>query len=188
MKVLVLNDTRADENPGCQATVSSLVRELTRVTSGDVITRPRGDGYEHYASLANGDDANSHDRWHSATRRFALASDLPRALDEVDLVVANLEGTFHHHTVGALALGGALAIAHQMGKRVWAVNGSVEAIEPWLLSSALAPADWLAVREPLSWRWLTAQGLQPRSAADFAFLIDASCRPRQVQRQQSRAA
>jgi hypothetical protein len=171
MRVLLLNDTRADENPGCQATVASLVSGLSRLTSGEVVTRLRGDGYEHFASLIADGEAFSSDRWQTAVRRFALESDLPDALRDADLVVANLEGTFHHHTVGALSLGGAMAIAHRMGKRVWAVNGSVEAIEPWLLSAALAPAEWLSVREPISHRWLVEQGLNARSAADCVFLM-----------------
>ena len=173
MRVLLLNDTRADENPGCQATVASLISELSRLTPGEIATRPRGDGYEYFTGLVADGNAGSRDRWHDAVRRFALDSDLPDALRNADLVVANLEGTFHHHTVGALALGGAMAIAHQMGKRVWAVNGSVEAIEPWLLAATLAPAERIAVREPVSRRWLASQGLDARPAADCAFLFDA---------------
>ena len=178
MRVLLLNDTRADENPGCQATVTALISELSRLTSGEIVTRPRGDGYEHFAGLIADDKASSPQDWQSAVRRLALSSDLPGALRHADLVVVNLEGTFHHHTLGALALGGAMAIAHQMGKRVWAVNGSVEAIEPWLLSNALAPAEWLAVREPVSSRWLQQQHLHTRATADCAFLLDDFTRRR----------
>jgi Polysaccharide pyruvyl transferase len=173
MRVLLLNDTRADENPGCQATVTALISELSRIGAREVITRPRSDGYKHFTSLIADHKTSSPDDWRSAVRRFALNSDLASAIGGADLVVANLEGTFHHQTIGALALGGAMAIAHQMGKRVWAVNGSVEAIEPWLLSAALVQAEWVSVREPVSARWLSGQGINAHSSADCAFLIDA---------------
>ena len=172
MRVLLLNDTRADENPGCQATVALLIAELSRLAGGDIATRLRGDGYEYFAPLVTDGRAHSRERWEDAVRRFALASDLVETLHRSDLVVANLEGTFHHHTVGALALGGAMTIAHQMGKRVWAVNGSVEAIDRWLLAAALAPSQWISVREPVSRRWLAGQGIDARLAADCVFLGD----------------
>lgn len=172
MHVVLLNDTRADTNPGCQATVSTLVRQLGAGLDARVTTRPRGEGYQHFAPLAGTSRAHAADAWYHAVSALAHDAELSAALAAADLVVANLEGTFHHHTVGALALGGAMALAHRLGRPLWAINGTVEAIEPWLLAATLMPAAHVAVREPRSARWLRARGLVATSAADAAFLAE----------------
>lgn len=172
MHVVLLNDTRADPNPGCQATVSTLVRQLGVGLDAHVSTRPRGEGYQHFAPLAGTARAHAADAWYHAVSALARDADLVEALTAADLVVANLEGTFHHHTVGALALGGAMALTHRLGRPLWAVNGTVEAIEPWLLAATLLPAARVAVREPRSARWLRARGVVATAAADAAFLAE----------------
>ena len=172
MQVVVLNDTRADPNPGCQATVSMLVRQLAVTLDASVSTRPRGDGYERFTPMVAAGRAHSPADWYHAVTQLQRDSDLARALRGADLVVANLEGTFHHHTVGALALGGAIAVAHRVGTPVWAVNGTVEGIDPWLLAATLMPAAHVAVREPRSARWLAARGVIATSAADAVFLAE----------------
>jgi hypothetical protein len=165
MNVLLLNDTRADPNPGCQATVWSLVHHLSSALSAHVTTRPRGDAYEYFADLVSQERAHVAEDWLSAVNRLEDSSPLAAAIADADLVVANLEGTFHHHMVGALALGGALALAHRAGKRVWVVNGTVDAIDEWLLAQTLAQAEYVAVREPRSVRWLQERGLIVTAAA-----------------------
>lgn len=171
MHVVLLNDTRADPNPGCQATVSVLSRQLAVALDARIHTRPRGEGYSAFAPLA-GEAGAAHDvrAWSAAVDQLARDPSLVRGLCAADLVVANLEGTFHHHTVGALALGGTLALAHRLGRPVWALNGTVEAIDRWLLDAALGPAARVSVREPWSARWLAARGLHATLAADAAFL------------------
>lgn len=172
MHVVLVNDTRADTNPGCQATVSTLVRQLGAGLDARVSTRPRGEGYQHFAALAGTSRAHCPEAWHQAVTALASDAALTAALSRADLVVANLEGTFHHHTVGALALGGTIAVAHRLGRPLWAVNGTVEAIDPWLLAATLAPAARISVREPRSARWLRARGIAATSAADAAFLAE----------------
>ena len=172
VNVLLLNDTRVDPNPGCQATVTMLVRLVTSTLSARVVTRPRGDGYDCFGSLVTDGLARSSAHWEHALRRLEAHAPLVDAVAAADVVVANLEGTLHHHTVGALALGGAMALAHRMGKRVWAVNGTVEGIDPWLIDEALRPAEYVAVREPRSVAWLAAHGIAAVPAADAAFLAD----------------
>lgn len=171
--ILLLNDTRLDPNPGCQATVRGLIDQLARLTDLPIQTRPLGDGYQYFSPLVERRKAHTPTAWDIAVTQRLGDGDFRAAIERADLVVANLEGTFHHHTVGALALGGALAAAHRLNRRVWAVNGSVEAIEPWLLESALSPCEIVAVREPCSHRWLNAQGLSSRLSTDCAFLSDA---------------
>ncbi|MEP7117877.1 MAG: polysaccharide pyruvyl transferase family protein, partial [Acidobacteriota bacterium] len=173
MQVLVLNDTRADSNPGCQATVSMLVHHLSVTLHAEVRTRPRGEGYDHFSPMVAAGRAHSPADWYRAVTRLDGDSALAEAVGAADLVVANLEGTFHHHAVGALALGGAIAVAHRAGTPVWAVNGTVEGIDPWLLAAALMPAQHVAVREPRSARWLAARGIIATAAADAAFLAAA---------------
>ncbi|MCC7034628.1 MAG: polysaccharide pyruvyl transferase family protein [Acidobacteria bacterium] len=170
MRVVLLNDTRADPNPGCQATVSVLVRQLAAALDARVTTRPRGEGYDAFAPLIASGAAHDAVAWSTAVDRLAADSGLADALCSADLVVANLEGTFHHHTVGALALGGTLALAHRLGRPVWALNGTVEGIDRWLLDLTLVPAAHVSVREPRSARWLAARGLHATLAADAAFL------------------
>ena len=172
MKVVLLNDTRCDPNPGCQATVSTLVRLLSTALDAQVMTRPRGEGYEHFSAMARDGRARSRLAWGHGVDALAGTKTLLDALASADLVVANLEGTFHHHTVGALALGGAVALAHRVGTPVWAVNGSVQDIEPWLLADTLAPAAHVAVREPWSARWLHVHGVPATVAGDAAFLAE----------------
>jgi len=170
MTSLLLNDTRVDRNPGCQATVSALVRQLGHATRGGLATLGRGHGYAYFEDLVRHGRTPSSEAWRAAVDALAADPSLRDAIERADLVVANLEGTFHHQSIGALALGGALAVAHRMGKRVWAVNGSVEAIEPWLLHEALGPAEYLAMREPRSVAWLARHGLTAVQSADAVFL------------------
>lgn len=173
MQVVLLNDTRRDPNPGCQATVSALARHLAVVLDARVVTRPRGEGYRHFAAMAAGARRDSQADWQDGVDALRRDRALADALGTADLVVANLEGTFHHHSVGALALGGALAIAHRAGTPVWAVNGSVEGIAPWLLAETLVPAAYVAAREPWSARWLRTHGVdRTTTSADAAFLIE----------------
>jgi polysaccharide pyruvyl transferase WcaK-like protein len=177
MRALLLNDTRCDPNPGCQATVAGLLGLLSERTAASIDTISLGYGYEHFAALVENGNGRAAAEWLRAVDSLSRDSHLTQAIASADLVVANLEGTFHHHTVGALALGGALALAHRLDKRVWAVNGTVEDIEPWLLAEAFARCEHLSVREPVSGRWLRRQGLRATTAADCAFLADIFSAP-----------
>jgi hypothetical protein len=187
MEIVLLNDTRVDRNPGCQATVTSLVADLTLATTGRVTTRPRGDGYGHFTDLIRDGLAHDANAWSRAVDRLSAERAFAAALESADLIVANLEGTFHHHTIGALSLGGAIAAAHRMTKRVWAVNGTVDSIDRWLLEAVLSPAEYLAVREPQSQRWLAANGIAATLSADCAFTLDAFRDRRQVEPARRRA-
>jgi polysaccharide pyruvyl transferase WcaK-like protein len=109
------------------------------------------------------------DEWHAAVDEWDAEGDVAEVLAGVDALVVNLEGTFHHHTVGALALGAVMAIAQRRGHPVWAVNGTVDGVERWLLRETLARVQYLAVREPRSRRWLAARGVRAVQAADCAF-------------------
>jgi polysaccharide pyruvyl transferase WcaK-like protein len=111
----------------------------------------------------------SRDEWRAAVDEWDAEGEVADDLARVDALVVNLEGTFHHHTVGALALGAVMAIAQRLGRPVWAVNGTVEGVERWLLAETLACARYVAVREPRSRRSLAARGVRAVQAADCAF-------------------
>jgi polysaccharide pyruvyl transferase WcaK-like protein len=178
MRILLVNDTRGDPNVGCRATVAGL-GQLLASRAGDIVaTLPVGFRYEIFRPLIAAGQQHDVEAWRAAVEQLARDEQLIAQLTSVDLVVANLEGTFHHHTIGALALGGLLAVAHRRGVPVWAVNGSVQAIDPWLLAETLKPADYVAVREPMSARFLAEQGLDAVAAADGVFLIESLFRPR----------
>ena len=68
MYVLLINDTRRDPNPGCQATVSSLVRLIEEQVGLPVRTLPIGTGYECVESVPVGKDAEAH--WRLAVDRL----------------------------------------------------------------------------------------------------------------------
>jgi len=170
MHVTLVNDTRQDRNPGCQATVSSLVCLLEESLQTTVRTLPLGTGYDHFLRVPAGAAAEA--AWRLAVDDLERDLAVRDAFKDASRIVVNLEGTFHHHTVGALALGGLIAVAHRQGLPVWAVNGTVEGVEPWLLKATLATVEYLAVREPMSAVWLEEQGLSPVLSADCAVLAD----------------
>lgn len=180
MRILLINDTRGDVNVGCRATVAGLEQLLASRVGDIVATLPVGFRYEIFRPLVDAGQQHDADAWRAAVEELARDEQLIARLTSVDLVVANLEGTFHHHTIGALALGGLLAVAHRRGVPVWAVNGSVQAIDPWLLAETLKPADYVAVREPMSVRWLARHGLDAVAAADCVFLMESLFRRRHV--------
>jgi hypothetical protein len=168
VRVALFNDTRVDPNPGCQATVGGLVALLQR-DAEIVVSRPVGYGYGRFAALAGARRTVCRDEWRAAVDEWHADGEVADDLARVDALVVNLEGTFHHRTVGALALGAVMALAHRLECPVWAVNGTVDGVERWLLDETLARTRYLAVREPLSRRWLAARGVRAVQAADCAF-------------------
>jgi hypothetical protein len=177
MRITLVNDTRIETSPGCHATVAGLLHLLRTTTGADVRTVPPAAGHERFAPMVASGRARSATHWREAVAQLAKDDLLRSALEDTDLVVVNLEETFHHHTVGALALGGVMALAHRRGIPVWAVNGTVEDIDLWLLQETLARASHLAVREPFSAVWLRALGLRASLAADCAVLANIFAAP-----------
>jgi len=172
VRILLLNDTRCDQNPGCQATVAALIRQLVSATGAAIATRSRGDGYGPFFEMVRRGEQHSAEAWQAAVDVLATDVGFTDALTSADLVVVNLEGTFHHQSLGALALGGALALAHRSGVRAWAVNGTVDAIDRWLIEAALGPCEHVAVREPRSVAFLAAHGVRATAAADCVFALE----------------
>lgn len=177
MRITLVNDTRIEVNPGCHATMAGLESLLHGTTGADLRRLPLGLGHDVFAGVVASGDGRSRKHWCEGVDKLADNPELAAAFGETELVVVNLEGTFHHHTVGALALGGVMALAHRRNVPVWAVNGTVQDIEPWLLQESIARATHLAVREPLSLRWLRERGLRASLSADCALLANIFAAP-----------
>jgi hypothetical protein len=92
---------------------------------------------------------------------------------EADSIILNGEGTIHHTGVGALTLMGFCKIAKELGKKVFILNCSIFDLEPFLLETLRDCVDGIAVREPLSLRYLSDHGIPATQAADCLFLIES---------------
>lgn len=99
-----------------------------------------------------------------------LAAHMSPLIQECDCLVVNGEGTIHDDGVGALALVGMCVAAKRLGKQVRLLNASVFDLDPLLLKALREHVDDLAVREPISQRYLEIQGIKSRLSADCLFL------------------
>jgi polysaccharide pyruvyl transferase WcaK-like protein len=91
---------------------------------------------------------------------------------EADTIILNGEGTIHHAGVGALTLLGFCKIAKELGKKVFILNCSIFDLEPFLFEALRDYVDGIAVREPLSLRYLAEYGIPTTQAADCLFLME----------------
>ena len=108
--------------------------------------------------------------WNDANA--ALASMFAPLWHEADSIVLNGEGTIHHTGVGALTLLGFCKIAKELRKKVFIINCSIFDLEPFLLEALRDYVDGIAVREPLSLRYLADHGIPATQAADCVFLME----------------
>lgn len=91
---------------------------------------------------------------------------------EADTIILNGEGTIHHAGVGALTLMGFCKIAKDLGKKVFVLNCSIFDLESFLLEALRNCVDGIAVREPLSQRYLADHGIPATQSADCLFLME----------------
>src|SRR4029079_11032492 len=96
MKGLLLNDTRIDPNPGCQATVSSLLRLLASAGIDLVATLPVGYGYHHYAELVGLGKNHDPDAWYAVVSGLTGDRSLFEAIDAADGGLVTLGRPFAH--------------------------------------------------------------------------------------------
>jgi len=87
-------------------------------------------------------------------------------------MILNGEGTIHHAGVGALTLLGFCKIVKELNKKIVIVNCSIFDLEPFLLETLREYVDGIAVREPLSFRYLSDHGIPAMQAADCLFLME----------------
>lgn len=86
-----------------------------------------------------------------------------------DHVVINGEGTMHHDRPGAFALLGWAHAAKRLGKHVALVNCTIESFGPAFWDLLRPAVDYLAVREPNSYRYVQPHFPNVQQAADAIF-------------------
>jgi hypothetical protein len=199
MKILLLNDTAQEANAGSRGTQRGL-RELLARGGGEIVrsvkvhfgqrrfeaaARQRRPGLlDRLHALGRGGAAGLSEalevdagRWESCAREWE--SDIEGFFGDVELVVLNGEGTLHRNRASALSL---LALARAALRRdlpLWVVNATLQDMSPDLLIPILRASAHVAVREPLSHRWLSQLGFtRAELASDCLFLLaDLAPRP-----------
>ena len=196
MKVLLINDTRAELNPGCQATVSELISFVHANTNNAKIeTIAHGDSYDafnhsniylykkkeklknYYIRIGNKLKLFKKSKIKASTFNFnlwegALSHISQFTKDKIaqsDLVIVNMEGTIHNNRVGGFALLGLAYFAKTQGKKVAMVNGSYQNMPEELTKSVLNRFDFISVREIESYKYLKSNEIDLNLIPDFAF-------------------
>jgi len=186
---IFLNNTSGTSNPGCQGTShllnGGLIRSGLKILSDCSIGY--GESIYRRATLSRHTPSKrerilscvgiSHSKspfilsnsW--ATANASLAPKFASLWQETDSIIVNGEGTIHHSGVGALTLLGFCKIAKELGKKVFITNCSIFDLEPFLLKTLRDCVDRVAVREPLSLRYLADHGIPATQAADCLFLM-----------------
>jgi hypothetical protein len=185
MKILIINDTRIEKNPGCHATVGALIGFITEnVRSSQIKTLPLGTLYDvfqpyqffklsflkrvlrkvfniHYQNFFN------LKRW-KHTVKTKIPKTIHMLIEDSDLVVINMEGTIHHNSVGAMSLMGLAYLSSLKKKKVAMVNGSYESMNDILTDFVFKRIDFLSVRELCSYDLLKTK-YPVELIPDFAF-------------------
>lgn len=161
MKVMLCNDTATKSHAGCRAVSDAHARMLGRlghaVTARFFVNEIRIDGVDRFDALIA--EVERDDRFMAA-------------LDGVEAVIVNGEGTIHYGS--GLALIAALHVAKRRGKATLLVNCLFEAVP--LDAGLLDAFDRLRVRETRSAAYLRARGVacvQTFDSAVAARFIDA---------------
>lgn len=145
MKVMVCNDTAVKSHVGCRAVSDAHARMLGRlghaVTARFFVNEIRVDGEDRFEQLVAAVERDD---------RFMAA------LDGVEAVVVNGEGTIHHGS--GLALIAALHVAKRRRKATLLVNCLLEEVP--LADDLLAAFDRLSVRETRSAAYMRSRGVE----------------------------
>lgn len=190
MRSIFLNITSGTSNPGCQGTTHLLKTGLIRSGAQILADCPIGYGDSVYRRASSPPQSPS---WKQRVlSRFGVRpaqqkenlfksweegniANLPKLSSvwrEADSILVNGEGTIHHAGVGALTLLGFCKNAKRLGKKVYILNASIFDLEPFLLDALGETVDGIAVREPLSFRYLNTHGISATQAADCLFLME----------------
>ncbi|THK34628.1 hypothetical protein EHS39_29330 [Ensifer sp. MPMI2T] len=188
-KVVVANETGYTSNPGCRAVRRGISRlmELSDVRIGGAL--PLGFWANEFSELApvrenwlirqDGKFASGTEKaapidtvkW-KQIRNVLLRRDdaFSKALEEVDTLVINGEGSLHHNFPRALALLAMISIAAERGKRVALLNSTIQAMDSELLMEVLPALGFCHVREQRT--LLAIRDFQPSAfaAPDLAVL------------------
>ncbi|MFD0989572.1 polysaccharide pyruvyl transferase family protein [Mariniflexile jejuense] len=185
MNVLLINDTRIEKNPGCHATVSALIDFIKEnIEDVDVDTLMLGQEYNVF------NNGNLHKRNFLSKILFKLfkinikqfnynfweflalnklSEKTRNAITGSDLVVINMEGTIHSNSTAAFTLMAMAFYTNSIGKKVAMLNGSYQSMNRRLSKEVLNKVDFLAVREPISLKYLESLNISAFIIPDFAF-------------------
>jgi len=198
MKILLINDTRNEDNVGCHATVNELIRFVkAHIGYSEFDTLPMGTEYDHFL------DCNLYRtvRGHSSGKK--LKSSLSRLFNKnpsweydyrclnfgywksnyvdllsertknylqvYDFIIVNMEGTIHHNNHASIALLSMVRFCIKVNKIVWMVNGTYQSIDSQFTEEVLPLVNFVAVREPRSKESLASQVDDVQVIPDFAF-------------------
>lgn len=145
MKVMLCNDTATKSHVGCRAVSDAHARMLGRlghaVAARFFVNEIRTDGIDRFDDIVALVERNA---------RFMAA------LETVDAVIVNGEGTIHH--TSGLALIAALHVAKRHGKATFLVNCLLQQVP--LDSDVLDAFDHLSVREVRSFEYARSRGIR----------------------------
>lgn len=174
-RILLVNDTSSESNPGCRAASTAITRMLS--TRGQIAVKlPLGYGADFFKAvpgvrrrcvLKRDGFFNTYDElvteveidcWRRAAEEaFGAGQEFAEALAQVDEVFVNAEGSVHHNFPRALSV---LALCRQSalaGKPLYVLNASLMAMDSGLLNESLAGAALIHLRESLSADYLRSQ-------------------------------
>lgn len=203
LEILVINDTRnADSNPGCKATMTSLLDEVKHHwPNANITTLPLGHGKHHFFDLAGEQKPPSifekisnkfkkkasfssehydvqlppidQTKWEQACSNFVKTeTSVIKEIMKCDIIIANMEGSIHHNSPYGLSIICIGKIAKSHNKKVIFTNGSIHKMDIQLLQKEFSKFDYISVREPLSFEFLSTNRIKVNQGADYAFLSE----------------
>lgn len=200
MKILLINDTRIESNPGCHATVNELLKYINNFIKDSYIeTLHVGSEYDifkgksvlkktSYYKITNKlkkviSKSNFHLNTHHSINNVNIrlwkkisqnnfSIHVKELIKSKDLIIINMEGTIHDNNIGALTLLAFAYYSKKVGKKVIMTNGSYFKIDKKLSKIVLKNIDFISVREIISYNQLKQTIKNIYLIPDFAFKAD----------------
>ena len=199
MKILLANDTSCNYNPGCKGTIAGLkflfeesehciirslpvgygqnlfnncLRDKPQKKVIGLIRRMKSCIFRRDTDIAWNWKAPAIDPVQWSVGRKQLNETSCGIWENIDICVINGEGTIHHNQLSALALIALALQAKENDKKVWLVNATIQEMDETLMELLLSACDYIVLREPLSYRWLSKLSFSVELAADPVFLLN----------------
>lgn len=141
MKLLVLNDTRAELHYGCDLVMQAILSKLNCKGENEVVTLPNTAGVDEIR------------------REFVDG--------KPDKVIVNGEGTLHHDQPRAILLADAIYTAVELSIDVYIINSTVQENGTYIMNS-LRLAKNIFVRDSRSKEYLGSLGIHSEIVADLS--------------------
>lgn len=185
MNILLINDTRIEKNPGCHATVNALMEFIhENLSNVEFQTLKLGQDYDVFKKpnlfrrnflqkvifkLFKIDKKGFNFNLWKSLALNEFSENTKKAIIDSNLVIVNMEGTIHSNNLGAMTLMGMAYFSKSIGKKVAMLNGSFQSMNVYLSKEVLNKVDFLAVREPISYKYLQTLKINSFLIPDFAF-------------------